>query len=84
MPISRKQMGHLRYAVLFLEEELRISLAGYLCIRMSLSQALLVNRERSHEVGDRILIAQDLDPPIPNRTGSLSLHTALTESPTFS
>ncbi len=28
-------------------------------------------------------MAQDLGPPIPNRTGSLSLHTALTESPTF-
>ncbi len=28
------------------------------------------------------MIAQDLDPPLPNRTGSLSLHTALTESPT--
>ena len=35
------------------------------------------------KVGDRILIAQDLDPPLPNCTCSLSPHTALTESPTL-
>ena len=33
----------------------------------------------SREVGDRTLKIQDLGPPIPNRTGSLSLHTALRE-----
>jgi hypothetical protein len=34
------------------------------------------------EVGDRTLKPQDLGPPIPNRTGSLSLHTALKDPPT--
>lgn len=47
------------------------------------SLSLGSNGERARKVGDRVLIAQDLDPPLPNRTCSLSPHPALTESPTF-
>ncbi len=47
------------------------------------SENFLTDEQGSHEVGDRVLMTQDLDPPLPNRTGSLSLHPALTESPTF-
>src|SRR5260221_12416010 len=46
-------------------------------------QHLLANCEGPRKVGDRLLIAQDLDPPLPNRTCSLSPHPALTESPTL-
>jgi hypothetical protein len=47
------------------------------------TKCLLKDAQRTHEVGDRLLMVQDLGPPLPNRTGSLSLHPALTESPTF-
>src|SRR5260370_41163056 len=47
------------------------------------SQLLLIDRKRTCKVGDRILIAQALDPPLPNCTCSLSPHTALTKSPTL-
>ena len=47
------------------------------------SKDLLFDGQSARKVGDRILIAQDLDLPLPNCTCSLSLHTALTESPTL-
>src|SRR5437763_13524241 len=53
------------------------------CVGMQGAQHLLTDRQGPRKVGDRILIAQDLDPPLPNCTCGLSPHTALTESPTF-
>src|SRR6266581_7786023 len=44
---------------------------------------LFSDGQGTRKVGDRLLIAQDLDPPLPNRTCSLSPHPALTESPTL-
>jgi hypothetical protein len=52
-------------------------------IGMLRSPRLFEDMQRARKVGERVLIAQELAPPLPNRTCGLSPHTALTESPTF-